>query len=187
MTTTLIELNLTQENIRNIFVDSFGNYVAITSQNNIIGNDFRFSIKIDFDFPHIRIIDNENILIIDDNWNIEKNAYVIDYSGNIKLKFYAGIGIEDIKINKKKIIVSYFDEGVFGKVGPNKDGISIFDFNGKQIFGYISHSANNNFVDCYCLSNFGNDKIIFYGYSDCHVQVISATGQVDFSFSIGLI
>lgn len=173
MKTNSVELDLNQENIKNIAVDSFHNFIAITSQNNIIGNDFEISLNQNFEFPLIRIVDNEKFLIVDDSSKLKDNAFLIDFFGNVLCKFYVGIYIQEIKIVKKKIIVSYFDEGVLGKSGPNNDGVSVFDFNGNQIFGYKSKYSNNEFIDCYYMTNYGNNKIIFYGYSDFELHELN--------------
>ena len=171
MIKTVFDLNLSQENIKNFFVDSFGKFIAITSQNNLVGNDFQIDLGEEFYFPIVRIINENTILIIDDNAKLKLNAFLLNYEGAIIEKFYVGIGIEDVVIIKNKIIISYFDEGILGKVGPNNDGVSVFDLHGNQKYGYISASANHNFMDCYAIAKFGNN-VVFYGYDDFKLRVL---------------
>ncbi|MFC4686530.1 hypothetical protein ACFO4P_06225 [Epilithonimonas pallida] len=166
MTTQRINLELKQENIKNIYTDSYGKFIAITSQNNLIGNDFKFELKNEFHFPIVRYLNNENLLIIDDNDQITNNAFILDFEGNIIKKFNAGIRIQDVIITKNKIVISYFDEGILGKNGPNNEGLTVFNFNGELRYGYKSSTGDNNLIDCYCLTNFGNKKVVFYGYTD---------------------
>lgn len=173
MTVSPINIDLNQENIKNVFVDSFGVYILVSTQNNIIGNNFKFPFYKDLQFPICRIIDLEKLLIIDDNPKLNENAFLVNYSGKVLTKFYAGISIEDVIILKNKIIISYFDEGILGKCGPNNDGISIFNFDGIQTYGYKSSVLNDEFIDCYCMTNYGNNRIIFYGYSDFKLKELN--------------
>ena len=170
MTTERINLSLQQENIKNFHTDSFGKFIAITSQNNLIGNDFRIELKQEFSSPIVRFLNDKKLLIIDDTEKHKNNGFIIDFDGKILKKFNAGIRIQDVIVNKNKIIISYFDEGILGKDGPNNEGVTVFSFEGEQKFGYKSSSNNNDFIDCYCLTNYGVNKIIFYGYSDFQIH-----------------
>ena len=101
-----IYIELNQENIKNAFVDSFGVFILVSTQHNIIGNNFKFPFYKDLQFPICRINDSEKILIIDDNHKLNENAFLVNYSGKVLTKFYAGISIEDVIILKNKIIIS---------------------------------------------------------------------------------
>jgi len=59
------------------------------------------------------------------------------------LTFYVGDGIEDFEVVKKGIVITYFDEGIYGSKGPSNEGLVLFDFNG-QILSLLCH---NNFTE----------------------------------------
>ncbi|MCJ7933353.1 MAG: hypothetical protein MUW56_06860 [Chryseobacterium sp.] len=165
-----IELNLIQENIKHLSTDGLGTYIAVTSQNNIVAFCLETPLHLGMEIIMVKIIDEEKILIIVDQHNLIDNALIIDYNGNIKVRFTIGEHINDIKINAKKIIVSYFDQGVLGNYGPNNDAVAVFNFKGQQLYGYNSNTTQEKLIDCYCLANMGNQRIIFNGYGNFSLQ-----------------
>lgn len=169
MNTTTIELNLHQENIDYLSTDELGNYIAITSQNRIMALCLETPLELDLDILMVKIINEEKILVVLDSRNVE-NALIIDHHGNTLVQFNIGTKISDIKINGKKIIVSYFDEGVFGSKGPNNDALAIFNLQGKQVYGYNSSTPDEMLIDCYCVANWGNNKVVFNGYDNFSLQ-----------------
>lgn len=170
MTTETIKLNLNQENIKYLSTDSLGYFIAITTQNKIIISGTYTSLELGFDILMAKIINEENILIVLEHSLSVENALIIDYTGNCKVRFNIGTSINDIKINGKKIIVSYFDEGVLGGNRPDYDALAIFNLNGKQIFGFNSTTLYDQLIDCYCVANLGIGKIIFNGYGNFLLQ-----------------
>jgi len=92
------------------------------------------------------------------------NAFIYDFSGQLLISFVAGDGIEDILVHHGKIIVTYFDEGVFGDKGPNNNGLSVFSLAGKQEFGFNEGANEQHIYDCYCICKHGADKVLFCAY-----------------------
>ena len=71
-----------------------------------------------------------------------------------------------------KIIFTYFDEGVFGDEGPNSEGLTVFNFEGRQLFGFNSASmaligdSDALIDDCYAICKLDEHRILFYVYSN---------------------
>ena len=94
----------------------------------------------------------------------EKNLQIINNTGTIIHKFCIGDGVKEIKTTSDgKIIVSYFDEGVFGNYGwdspMGSSGLNIFNENGDLIWS----NQNNPIWDCYAL-NIDDQSNLFYHY-----------------------
>jgi len=162
-----VKLELEGKNLIGFDFKSESEYLGITKSNEIITSFGEFEINIDFKFPIIRILDEEQFLVI--NARTEKNienCFVFNHEGRLMNKFYFGDGIEDVIIIKNKIIVSFFDEGVFGDEGPNNNGLSIFNLSGKSIFGYNDKHGQLEISDCYCMSKLNNQKIVFFAYTE---------------------
>lgn len=170
ITTKTIELDLFQENIKYLSTDDLGNYIAVTSKNRIVTPGIETPLDLGVDIVMAKIIDEEKILVVIHRPATIENALIIDYSGNCKVKFNIGTSINDIKINGKKIMVSYFDEGILSGDQPDNDALAIFNLKGKQVFGFNSSTLHNKLIDCYCIANLGIGKIIFNGYGNFSMQ-----------------
>lgn len=162
-----LNLDLVNENLLDLDFKSIGDFVGITDNNKIILPYFNFQIDFNFIYPLIGKI-NQNLLLVVDVRSIKrnKNGYIFNSQGELINQFYAGDGIENIKILGDKIIISYFDEGVMGDLGPNNEGLSVFDLNGEYLFGYNEKHGELIIFDCYCMCKFDNQKILFLAYSD---------------------
>lgn len=170
MTTTTIELNLTEGKIQDLSTDHLGNYIALTSQNKIMALCLEAPLELKLGILRVKIINEENILVVLANSDPPENAIIIDYHGNIQTKFNIGTYINTIIINEDKIIVSYFDQGVLDGNGPDTDALAVFNLKGMQIFGFNSSTLDRQLIDCYCVANLGNNKIVFNGYGNFLLQ-----------------
>ncbi|MDR6487906.1 hypothetical protein J2799_002411 [Chryseobacterium vietnamense] len=170
MTTKTIELDLFQENIKHLSTDELGNFIAITSRNRIVLSDRTIPLELGVDIVMAKIINEEKILIVLHHSTSIENALIIDYTGRSYARFNIGTSINDIKINGKKIIVSYFDEGVLRGDKPDCDALAVFNHKGEQVFGFNSGNVQNPLIDCYCAANLGNGKIVFNGYGNFLLQ-----------------
>ena len=175
MTTTTIELDLFQENITHLSTNELGNFIAITSRNRVIISGTEIPLELGVDILMARIINEEKILIVLDRPASIANALIIDYTGKPYVKFSIGTSINDIKINGKRIIVSYFDEGVLQGDKPDCDALAVFNFNGEQVFGFNSSNLQDQLIDCYCVANWGNGKIVFNGYGNFSLQELDVS------------
>lgn len=145
--------------------DGQGSFIAFCDSGQVIANDKRVFINSQIQFPIIRILDGNKFLLADSRTEDDKpNAFVYDFTGQLLNSFLAGDGIQDILVHHNKIVVTYFDEGVFGADGPNNNGLSVFNFEGKQEFGFNESVDGLHIYDCYCICKHGNDKVLFYAY-----------------------
>lgn len=128
MTEQFFEINAGETEIKSIDSDLFGNYIAITKKNEIITPFIRFATHNKIRFPVIRHLGDDLFLVADRRCKATDNAFIYNYNGQLMKSFFAGDGIEDILIMPGKIIVTYFDEGVYGAKGPNNEGVAVFNF-----------------------------------------------------------
>jgi hypothetical protein len=147
-----------------------GFFVALSDLNEVLTHRNRFLTNLEMRFPKIRIAAENKILLADTrSIGNEVNVHLFDFNGNQLTSFWAGDAIEDIVVHNDKIVVGYFDEGVYGSEGPNKNGLSVFDMDGKFLFGFNKSSENLTIDDCYCLCKHEAEKVLFYFYSAFHV------------------
>ena len=171
-----VKLELIGKNLIGFDFKSEKEYLGITKSNEVITSYGEFEINIDFKFPIVRILDEEQFLVINARTEKDKeNCFVFNNEGRLMNKFYFGDGIEDVKIIKNKIIVSYFDEGVLGDKGPNNNGLSIFNLSGELKFGYNEKHGQLIIMDCYCMSKLDNQRILFLAYTDFNLIELNLT------------
>ena len=140
-------------------------FIAYSDKKEVITFHKRVFIEREIKYPVIRFIDNDKFLLADTRTEDNKpNAFIYDFNGKLLKAFLAGDGIEDILIHDNKIVVTYFDEGVFGEDGPNNDGLSVFNIDGKREFGFNESVQGIHIYDCYCICKHDNNKVLFYAY-----------------------
>lgn len=165
MTETVIYVDTGQGKILSIDVNGDSSFIAYTDSKEVITADKKFLIGVGIKFPIIRFLDQNKFLLADTRTSNESpNAYIFNFDGELQTSFLAGDGIEDILIHNNKIVVTYFDEGVFGQDGPNNNGLSVFSFDGKFQFGFNESADGLHIVDCYCICKHNRNKILFYAY-----------------------
>ena len=130
-------------------------------------------IEKEFHFPKIRRLDTSTFLIADTRTDKLPNGHIYNFDGQLIKSFLIVDGIQDIIVHNKKIITTYFDEGVFGYNGPNNDGLAIFDLFGHQLFGFNSSIETMGIDDCYCICKHQSSTLLFYAYSDCKVYELN--------------
>lgn len=113
-------------------------------------------------FPVIRSIDEETILVANSRAWTSNNAWIIKSSGEIISNFPIGDAIENIVITKDFIVAAYFDEAAcYG------EGLEIYDFEGKRLFGYseLFGKESVDVFDCYASALVEKNQIIFCPYT----------------------
>lgn len=161
----LINIDTGSAKILDLDADAQGLFIAFCDNGQVIANDKRVFINSQIKYPIIRTLDDNKFLIADCRTEENKpNAFVYDFTGQLLNSFVAGDGIQDILVHHNKIIVTYFDEGVFGADGPNNNGLSVFSFNGHLEFGFNESVDGLHIYDCYCICKHGIDKVLFYAY-----------------------
>ncbi|HEX6180641.1 MAG TPA: hypothetical protein VFZ47_05305 [Chitinophagaceae bacterium] len=166
-------LDINDEKILDLDANEGGGFIAFTNHKTVVTPDHKFIIDIELRAPIIRRLDDDKFLIADCRTNSGLNGHVYDFTGQKMNVFHLGDGIEDIIVNNGKIIVAYFDEGVFGKDGPNNDGVAVFDFEGNQEFGFNSSAIWGGIDDCYCICKHGRNKVLFYAYDALKVYELN--------------
>lgn len=96
----------------------------------------------------------------------EVNAWIVDpKDGRMLSGFSVGDGVEDVVVLRDFIVVSYFDEGVLGGIGPAREGVAVFDRQGAYLWGY--HGAIRDsvgLVSCYAMCPTGPNAVALCGY-----------------------
>lgn len=163
--TTDIEVHA--EALVDIDVLAEDSYIAITDKRNVVSSFDIIEIHQSFKFPVIRQLNDNSFLIADSRTNEkDENCFIYDREGNALRKFYAGDGIQDIEVVRDKIIITYFDEGVYGADGPNNEGLVVFDFDGNILFKYNEKHGAQIISDCYCICKHGANRVLFLPYPD---------------------
>lgn len=165
MTETEFHIDVFQEKICDLDLSDDNFFIAYTDNKEIITSDKKISIEIEIKYPIVRLIDKEKFLLIDSRTDSNKqNAFIYDFNGRLLKTFLAGDGIQDVLIQNNKIVITYFDEGVFGEGGPNNNGLTVFNFDGKQEFGFNESIQGLHIYDCYCICKQDKNKVLFYAY-----------------------
>jgi hypothetical protein len=142
-------------------------YIAITDKGNVVSPFDRVEIHQSFKFPVIRQLNDNSFLIADSRTNGKAdNCFIYDLKGNVLKQFFSGDGIKDIEVLRDKIIVTYFDEGVYGTDGPNNEGLVLFDFDGNILSKYNEKHGDQIISDCYCICKHGANRVLFLPYND---------------------
>lgn len=100
----------------------------------------------------------------------DKNAVITDKYGTAIKKFCLGDGIQDcIVTSDKKIITSYFDEGIFGNNGwenpLGQNGLVVWNEFGEKIW----ENKKYDICDCYAINIDVQGNLWFYYYIDFNV------------------
>ncbi len=118
-------------------------------------------------YPLIRQIDSDTVFLVDSRTTPgQENAWVVDRTGKVHARFFVGDGIQDILANRHALVVTYFDEGVFGGDGPNQEGVAVFSLRGDLALGFNSTFRTPLIADCYCTCWISDQSIAFIPYTD---------------------
>ena len=142
------------------------------SSNSVCNIVFQDLGILEFDYHFIRPLKDHIMLIgarcrYHDRYNIEQNVLMLDKKGTAVKKLCFGDGIENcITTADELIIVSYFDEGVFGNYGWSKpigsSGLIVWDTEGNIIW----KNKKYKIYDCYAINIDSGNRLWFYYYSD---------------------
>jgi hypothetical protein len=121
------------------------------------------------DFPIVRSAGGGRVLLADTRVDEadETNGYLVDSRGEVIRIFAFGDGIQDVLVSTDKIVVTYFDEGIFGDTpSPAPYGLAVFDFDGGFKFGWNSNplSGDVEIDDCDCAARAADGRLFFYPY-----------------------
>lgn len=164
--TTNIELD--GEVLVDIDVLTDDSYIGITDKGRVVFPFDKIEIAQTFKFPIIRQLNDNSFLVADSRTNDDEtdNCFVYDLNGNALKHFYVGDGIQDIEVLREKIVITYFDEGVYGTDGPNNQGLVVFDFDGNILSKYNEKHGDQIISDCYCICKHGANRVLFLPYTE---------------------
>lgn len=156
-----------------IDVDKYGNFVAFDGKNSVNSNGTTLflSEKIKIKFPLVQMLDNGSFLLVDMR-SVSNNAFIFNADGVLENAFFVGDAVEDLAFIDEKLIVSYFDEGVFGNP-PSTEGLAIFDRAGNVLFGVNSSLVEEYICDCYALCKSGENAVYFFAYTEFELVKLS--------------
>jgi hypothetical protein len=119
-------------------------------------------------FPLIRSLDPDRCVLVDTRTQEGRvNGWVLSLGENGVQTFFAGDGIQDVLANPNTIVVTYFDEGVFGTIKPSQEGVAIFTSRGQLRVGYQSLFGSEavDIADCYAACWEEDSRIAFLPYT----------------------
>jgi hypothetical protein len=105
----------------------------------------------------------------------EPNAWLIDRGGAVLRSFPIGDGIKNFFRTQNFVVVTYFDEGVYGNTPQGQQGLSVFNLNGTFLWGWNSEIAGKQISqidDCYSALPLGDDRIAVFSYSSFELVIL---------------
>jgi hypothetical protein len=115
--------------------------------------------------PVLATAQESHLVLADSHGGI---AAVIDLHGNVAARFEAGDCIEQVLCNSERIVLTYFDQGVFSGRSPSDEGVAIFSPSGDFITGFHSKFGWKpvGIADCYCACLDPLGRLLFSPYTD---------------------
>lgn len=131
--------------------------------------------------PSIRMIDSDTALLAyrTSRSDEEQNAWIIDSTGKVLRRFPIGDGVESILRTENFLVVTYFDEGVFGKSRFGQNGLCVFDLQGQFVWGWNDRlpGGASPIDDCYACVWLGEDRIGMCSYTSFELAIIDVRTQ----------
>ncbi|MDO4781825.1 MAG: hypothetical protein Q4A09_01250 [Capnocytophaga felis] len=158
---SVINLGVNAKDFPAIDVDMYGNFIAFDGENSVNSDGMIVSLQehIKMKFPLMQMLDNGSFLLVDMR-AVSANAFIFNAEGVLKKSFFVGDAIQDVAFSDGKLIVSYFDEGVFG-YPPSTEGLAVFNMEGELLFGVNSSFGEDYICDCYALCKSGANSKLF--------------------------
>lgn len=119
-------------------------------------------------FPHVAAINDETALVVNGRAWQDKNAWVINSSGEVKANFFAGDAIQNILASESFLVITYFDESALTSPGIEGNGVAVFAVDGNFRFGYreLFGEVAADIADCYCACWAEENRVFFFPYTD---------------------
>jgi len=173
MPSTTYPLDCGKLQILDLDADEYGNYIALMSNMEVWTNGLQLPLPHQSRYGWIRELDAERFLIIGEQVGTSDTGHIFDYTGRKLLTFDAGEYIADVLVQANRIVVSYFDQAA-GERPPSRDGLAVFSFDGRQVFGHNS-DINGFILDCYCMCKLGKDSVLAYTYTGFPLRELRLT------------
>lgn len=167
----LIDIDITQSNswvgITGYLENEYVRSPKFPIGSHIHFGDKSYSLPKELRHPLVRSINEETALVLGASKqydeNDKKNVWIINSAGEVKNSFCTDSAVENVVITKDFIVVTYFDEAAcYG------DGIEVYDFEGKLLFGYeeVFGKESVEIFDCYAAAFVEENQIIFCPYTE---------------------
>jgi len=120
-------------------------------------------------FPMIRCISPGRVVLANTRSREPRsNAWIIDLRSDEVIDFVASDAIADILANRESILVTYFDEGVYSGSDLSREGVNVFDHQGRHRAGYRTTLGDKSVDvgDCYAACWVSERRITFFPYTD---------------------
>lgn len=128
----------------------------------------RFSLTGEVLYPRVRRVRAGLLLLFRYRTSGEPNASLYTDSGEHVRSFYVGDGVQDVLVCGSKIVLTYFDEGVFSGEAFGREGVVVFNQRGDALWGYASEFGREgvDVADCYCACTDGDTRVWFSPYTE---------------------
>lgn len=173
-----------QTDIRDIDLDADGRMLVLAGDRIHFGDEGVCALPPGIHFPLARWFGPETALVIDTRCRDgRENAVILHVDHGVTARFAVGDGVEDALRTENHIVVSYFDEGVFGGT-QGRLGIAVCDLGGRLLWGWndrvVASGAAEFIDDCYAIVKIGPDRIAALTYSEMELVTLDlATGQAE--------
>ena len=154
--------------LKDLDIAPFGGWIGVIGRQSLSFSGREVELPQPCMYPQVAATDSETAVVVDSRTRyLEKNAWVVTSSGEVKAQFYAGDAVQDLLATDTFIAVTYFDESALGgEIESN--GVNIFDLDGNLLFGYTSFFAGEavDIADCYCACLAGKNRVLFSPYTE---------------------
>ena len=157
-----------------LFERSDGLYVADSH-----GHSFPLGQRVRY--PILRAVGFDRVVVADARpVPTTPGGLVISLSGQTLCSFSVGDGIQDLLVLDDAIVVTYFDEGVFGGTAPSEQGLAFFDLQGTLLGGYQSVFGAEavDVADCYAACVLGRNRVAFSAYTGFELVLLNPRARV---------
>lgn len=171
-----IEVNRPGENLVGIDYRTSECYVGVTKRNTVIFPHYELEVQQGFIRPLIRLAPDGSFILVNVRARAnEANCYWYNEEGVLLDQFYIGDGVSEVIVLDRKIVVSYFDEGILSGVLPSREGVAVFNNQGEMLFGYNSRHGGDPIIDCYCMCQRSSNTVLFFSYTEFHLVELNTT------------
>ena len=100
----------------------------------------------------------------------EVNAWLVDSCGQVRQTFSFGDGIKGVFCTDDYVVVTYFDEGIFGGMPIPAEGLAVFDRSGEFLWGWNGTLTGRGRAplidDCYAVLHLSGNRVAFCAYTE---------------------
>lgn len=157
--------------------DEHGNYLALLDNGELWTNHGPLPLDRRLPTAHVRRVGGRRFLVVRDAGYPSQgpNAFLFTAAGEQLADFYVGSHVQDVLVHVGRLVVSHYDQAA-GAPPPTGDGLGVFDFSGRQLFGYNSRSTGGGWMmQCYAMCPHVADRILFYDWPDFTLLELSLT------------